>query len=163
VTDALLEVNKAVRPVVFALSNPKTQAEITAEDAYTWTKGAAVYGSGTKFDPVIVDGRTHRPGQVNNVFIFPGLSFGAVSCGAASIPERFFLVAAQAVAESLDDKDISEDSVVPRSSRLREVGLNVATAVAMEAEALGLASKNLGFKREQVKTKLAGMMWSPRL
>lgn len=51
------------RPVIFALSNPKTQAEITAEDAYTWSKGAAIFGSGTLFAPVTVNGRLFKPGQ----------------------------------------------------------------------------------------------------
>jgi len=162
VMEALVEVNKPLRPVVFALSNPKTQAEITAENAYTWTKGTAIYGSGTKFDPVTVEGRIHVPGQVNNVFIFPGLSFGAVSCGASSIPERLFLVAAQAVAESLDDQDFKEDRVVPSASRLREVSLNVATAVVLEAEHLGLASKKFGSDKETVKKQLAKMMWCPK-
>jgi malic enzyme len=37
-----------------------------------------------------------RGSQVNNIYIFPGFSFGAISCAAASIPESFFLVAAQA-------------------------------------------------------------------
>ena len=39
--------------------------------------------------------------QVNNVYIFPGMSFGAVCCQASSIPESIFLAAAEAVANSL--------------------------------------------------------------
>ena len=54
------------RPIIFALSNPKTQAEITAHDAYTWSDGQVIYGSGTQFDPVTVGARKHEPGQVKN-------------------------------------------------------------------------------------------------
>lgn len=77
VIDALMKVNTehsgqeesastADSPVVFALSNPKTQAEITAENVYTWSNGAIIYGCGTAFDPVVAGGRTHSPGQVRS-------------------------------------------------------------------------------------------------
>jgi hypothetical protein len=66
------------RPIVFALSNPKSQAEVTATDAYTWSNGEVIYGSGTQFPPCTINGREHAPGQVNNVYIFPGMSFGAM-------------------------------------------------------------------------------------
>ena len=85
-------------PIVFALSNPQTQAEVTARDCYTWSRGRAIYGSGTQFDSVEIEGKTFAPGQVSNVYIFPGLSFGACRCEARNIPDRMFLVAAEAVA-----------------------------------------------------------------
>merc|ERR1712216_68427 len=106
------------RPIIFALSNPKTQAEVTATNCYTWSDGKAIYGSGTQFDPVTHNGRTHHPGQVNNVYIFPGLSFGAVCCEAKNIPDRFFMVAAEAVANTLDADDLAADRVIPARSRL---------------------------------------------
>ena len=56
---------KPSRPLVFALSNPKSQAECTAEDCYKFSKGAAIFGSGTRFPPVEVDGATRDPGQVH--------------------------------------------------------------------------------------------------
>ena len=122
-----------------------------------------IYGSGTQFDPVEIKGRVHVPGQVNNVYIFPGMSFGAVCCKAQRITDRMFMVAAEAVANSLDADDLENDSVVPSRRRLREVGLNVATAVVCEAQKLGLAEKPLGETKEAVSAALEAMMWSPKL
>merc|ERR1739848_398581 len=118
-----------LRPVIFALSNPQTQAEITAKDAYLFSAGVVIYGSGTRFDPEIVGGKVRQPGQVNNFFIFPGMSFGAMACKARCIPDRLFMAAAESVARCLDTKDMEVDSVLPDPSRIREVGLSVAVAV----------------------------------
>merc|ERR1712187_485068 len=139
------------------------KAEVTACDAYTWSKGAAIYGSGTAFDPVQIEGESHTPGQVNNVYIFPGVSFGAICCEAKSIPERFFMVAAEAVANSLSNEDMRTDRVVPHPDRIREVGLNVATAIVLEAQKLGIAGKQLGKGRSEIQAALRDMMWSPGL
>ena len=127
----------ALRPIIFALSNPMTQAEITAEDCYKFSNGKAIFGSGTKFEPVTVQGKTRTPGQVNNFFIFPGMSFGAVCCEATGIPDRLFMEAAEAVANSLDKEDMEADSVLPSTGRIREIGLNVAAKVAMAAQKAG--------------------------
>jgi len=162
VIEALVKVNRdAMRPTVFALSNPKTQAECTAEDCYKWSNERAIYGAGTYFDPVIIEGRERCPGQVNNVYIFPGVSFGAVVCEATTIPESFFMVAAQAVANSLSDEDLQCDRVVPCRDRLREVALNVATAVVIEAQQKGLATRNLGKDEAEVKAAVKALMWEP--
>lgn len=162
VVEALLEFNTQ-RPVIFALSNPKTKAEITAQDAYEWSDGRIIYGSGTWFPPVEVGGRVHAAGQVNNVYIFPGVSFGAVCCQANTIPERFFMVAAEAVASSLDEEDIAADMVVPRRDRIRDVSLEVAAAVVLDAQATGLAGRLLGDNLTEVKEALAKLRWSPNL
>lgn len=159
--DTVVRINDPSRPVVFALSNPKTQAEVTAHDAYTWSNGAVIYGSGTAFDPVVIDNKKHTPGQVNNVYIFPGMSFGAISCHASTIPDRLFMVAAEAVANSLDAEDLRADRVVPHPDRIRVVGANVAAAVAYEAQALGIAGRRLGESLEEVRSTIAGMMWAP--
>merc|ERR1712048_595106 len=157
----MTDVSRPARPTVFALSNPKTKAEVTAYDAYTWSKGAAIYGSGTAFDPVQIEGKNRTPGQVNNVYIFPGVSFGAICCEAKSIPERFFMVAAEAVANSLDKEDMRTGRVVPHPDRIREVGLNVATAIVLEAQKLGIARREIGKGRIEVEAALRDMMWSP--
>jgi malic enzyme len=89
-------IQRQFRPTIFALSNPNTQAEITAQDCYAFSRGRAIFGSGTRFAPLEVDSRERRPGQVNNFFIFPGLSFGLMACAAKTVPESLFLAAAEA-------------------------------------------------------------------
>jgi len=163
VVEAVVDVSKPKRPIIFALSNPKTKAEISSTDAYNWSGGTAIYGSGTAMESVDVSGKMRNPGQVNNVYIFPGMSFAAICCKARTIPDRFFMVAAEAVANTLDDEDIKADRVVPHPDRLREVGLNVAIAVVLEAQKLGLAERTLGEDRAGVAAALRGMMWEPEM
>jgi len=150
------------RPIVFALSNPKTQAEITASNCYKFSDGKAIFGSGTRFPAETVNGKEREPGQVNNFFIFPGMSFGAMCCQARSIPEKLFMVSAQAVANSLDKHDIEVESVVPHPGRIRECAHNVAVAVVLAAQEMGLAQKELGKTYDEVSAALKSMMWNPK-
>jgi len=165
VVEAMVAVQEAKgaggRPIIFALSNPKTQAEITAADCYKFSNGKAIYGSGTRFFEEQVNGKTREPGQVNNFFIFPGMSFGAISCHAKTIPENFFMVAAEAVAQSLDAKDLAVESVVPHPSRIRDVSEHVATSVVLAAQEQGLAGKIVGGSAAEVKAALKAAMWNP--
>merc|ERR1712050_515908 len=161
VVDAMLKANGDARPSIFALSNPKTQAEITSTDCWQWSDGKAIYGSGTGMESVTIQGKTFRPGQVNNVYIFPGVSMGAICCQARTIPERLFMVAAEAVANSLDAQDLSFESVVPSRDKIRTCGLNVAAAVVFEAQNLGIAGKSLGKTIAEVKERVREMMWAP--
>ena len=114
------------RPVIFALSNPTSQAEATSNEVYTYSKGHAIYGSGTGMPAVTVAGHTYHPGQVNNVYIFPAMSFAAIHCHAKEITDGLFLVAAQAVANSLNEDDLAKDRVIPHIDRIRDVARNVA-------------------------------------
>ena len=150
------------RPVVFALSNPSSQAECTSAEAYEWSGGRAIFGSGTAMRPVVVNGTEHVPGQVNNVYVFPGVSLGAIACEATSLPDRVFLVAAEAVANSLSEQDVREDRVVPALSRIRAVSQNVATAVVLECQKLGLARAHLGSTWDKVHAAVGRKMWTPK-
>merc|ERR1719281_1891399 len=112
-------------------------------------------------DSLELGGKLFSPGQVNNVYIFPGMSMGTISCQASTIPERLFMVAAEAVANSLDAEDLRTDRVVPHPNKIRHVGLNVAAAVVLEAQRLGLAGKTLGADMGEVKAAIEALMWLP--
>ena len=149
------------RPVIFALSNPTSQAEATSEDVYTFSKGAAIYGSGTGMPPVTIAGHTHHPGQVNNVYIFPAMSFAAIHCHAKEITDHLFLVAAQACANSLNEDDIAKDRVIPHIDRIRDVARNVATAVILACQEAGLAKKHIGNSWDEVYADVSSAMYDP--
>lgn len=149
------------RPVIFALSNPTSQAECTSAEAFGHSKGVAIYGAGTAMPPVSVNGHDHFPGQVNNVYIFPGMSMAAIFCQAKTITDRLFLVAAQAVANSLSANDLAEDRVIPPVSRVRDVAHNVATAVVMACQEDGLAQKITAGTYDEVHAAVGAAMYKP--
>jgi len=147
------------RPVIFALSNPTDRAECTPEQAYNWSKGRAVYASGSPFKPVEYEGRWIKPGQGNNVYIFPGVGLGAITCKASRITNDIFLTAAKALANCVGVDDIAQGSVYPPFKNIRKISLEIATAVAEKLFESGLA----GIERPQnLREFIAAQMYDPR-
>ena len=121
------------RPVIFALSNPTTKSECTAEQAYRWSDGRAIFASGSPFAPVEFEGRRFQPRQSNNVYVFPGIGLGVIAGGARRVTDAMFLTAARTLAAMVTDEDIREGAMFPALSRIREVSVSIATAVARVA------------------------------
>lgn len=128
------------RPIVFALSNPTSRSECTAQDAYSHTNGHAVFASGSPFPPVVINGQNFIPGQANNVYIFPGVGLGVLASESTRVTDEMFSVAAACVAKKATTEDLELGRIFPSLSRIREVSLHIATTVARLAFARRLTA-----------------------
>jgi malate dehydrogenase (oxaloacetate-decarboxylating)(NADP+) len=146
------------KPVIFALSNPTSKAECTAEQAYAWSNGRAIFASGSPFAPVNYNGKTLRPAQGNNAYVFPGIGLGAIACRARTLPDELFLVAARALAGLVRQKDLDQGSLYPPLQEIRRISLGIATSVATAAYDMKLARQK---RPRDVKQSIARVMYHP--
>jgi len=137
VIEAMAEINE--RPIIFPYSNPTSRSECTAEEAYRWSGGRAVFASGSPFPPIEIAGHKFVPGQGNNVYIFPAIGMAVFATEATRVTEEMFIVAAKAVAEQVTDEDLSVGLIYPPQSRILDASLHVAERLASYIFDQGLA------------------------
>ena len=128
VIETMAEIND--RPIIFPYSNPTSRSECTAEEAYNWSDGRAIFASGSPFPPVEIAGRTFVPGQGNNVYIFPAMGMAVFATEATRVTQEMFIVAAKAVAEQVSEESLATGLIYPPQSRILEASLHVARRIA---------------------------------
>jgi malate dehydrogenase (oxaloacetate-decarboxylating)(NADP+) len=136
VVEAMARMNR--RPIIFALSNPTSKSECTAEDAYAWSEGRAVFASGSPFGPVTFQGKTFVPGQSNNSYIFPGVGLGVITSEATRVTGEMFFAAARTLADMVTEEELGIGRTYPKLDRIREVSIAIGVAVADVAFRHGL-------------------------
>lgn len=146
------------RPIIFALSNPTTKSECTAEEAYSWSEGKAIFASGSPFDSVRLKGETYHPGQGNNAYVFPGVGLGIVASGATRVTDEMFLAAAHALADMMEYKNLERGTLYPALAEIRNVSKRIALAVALEVYNSDLASQP---RPEKLEQHIEEIMYSP--
>jgi len=124
VLKAMAEINPT--PLIFALSNPTSKAECTAEKAYSCTNGKALFATGSPFDDVTYKGRVHKTGQVNNAYAFPGIALGVVLFQIAHITNGVFLDAARKIANMVTEEELKHGMLCPPLENIQELSVQIA-------------------------------------
>jgi malate dehydrogenase (oxaloacetate-decarboxylating)(NADP+) len=145
------------RPVILALSNPTDKAECTPEQAYTWSKGKAIYAAGVQFPPVQVNGKTYLSGQANNFYVFPAVGMAIFATQASRVADEMFIEAARAVADQVPSDLLKQGLLYPLQSNILETEIQTAARVAKLVFDSGLArvarpTDMVAFIRQQVYT-----------
>jgi malic enzyme len=146
------------RPVVFPLSNPTAKTEAIPADIMAWTEGRALIATGSPFEPVVVDAKSHIIGQANNVFIFPGMGLGAIVAEAREITDEMFLLAAQTLAGMVSDERLAAGALYPAVSELREVSRQIAARVVCQSRDCGVGRL---YRDDEVLDAVDSAIWSP--
>jgi malate dehydrogenase (oxaloacetate-decarboxylating)(NADP+) len=159
-TRAVIERMSAINdhPAIFALSNPTSRAECTAEQAYAWSGGRAIFASGSPFAPVTHAGKTFRPAQGNNAYVFPGIGLGAVACRARTLPDELFLTAARTLAGLVRQSDLDAGALYPPLKDIRKISLALAVKVATQAYAMNLARQR---KPKNLRRSVQALIYKP--
>ena len=156
----ILELMKDINdyPLVFALSNPTSSSECTAENAYKWTRGKCLFASGSPFDSVEIEGKTFIPGQGNNAYIFPGVGLGIILSKAEVISDDRFLAAAETLSILVSDKELSSGQLYPPIKDIKKVSKEIAITVAKKAFSEGLTNMAIP---QNIESSLDRIIYNP--
>ncbi len=156
VIEAMARINR--RPIIFALSNPTEHAECTAEEAYRWSDGRALFAAGVAFPPVRYGGKTLIPGQGNNMYIFPAVGLAIFATRARRVTDEMFVAAARGVAEQVTQTELDVGLLYPPQTAILATEIATAQCVVEVIFARGLA----GVERPRdVRTFLEEQLYRP--
>jgi malate dehydrogenase (oxaloacetate-decarboxylating)(NADP+) len=113
------------KPIIFSLSNPIENTECTAEMAYKYSNGKAIFASGVQFSPIKINNKTFYPGQANNSFIFPGLGLTIFKIKPKTVTDKMFISAAKTLSENTSIEDIQKEKIYPSQSILNKISINI--------------------------------------
>ena len=156
VIEAMSRVNE--RPIIFALSNPTDKAECSAEQAYTWSKGKALFAAGVQFPEVTIKGKTFHPGQANNFYIYPALGLATYVTRPRRITDECFIVAAQASADQVGPELRAKGMLFPSQSQILEMEVTTATRIAQFMFDKGLAAVK---EPADIRKWIEGQLYTP--
>jgi malate dehydrogenase (oxaloacetate-decarboxylating)(NADP+) len=128
VVEAMSTLNE--RPIIFALSNPTDKAECSAEQAYAWSNGKALFAAGVQFPEVTLNGKTYHPGQANNFYIFPAIGLATYVARPRRITDECFIIAAEASADQVGPALRAKGMLFPSQAEILEMETTTATRVA---------------------------------
>ncbi|GLQ51983.1 NAD-dependent malic enzyme [Dyella flava] len=146
-------------PVIFPLSNPTSRSEAVPQQIMEWTGGRALIGTGSPFPPVQWQGKQIPVDQTNNSYIFPGVGLGVLAANAKRVTDAMFMVAGKVVASMSPTVTDRKARLLPPVDQLRAVSLAVAKAVAIQAQADGVAE---ACDEATLDRWLKSLVWEPK-
>jgi malate dehydrogenase (oxaloacetate-decarboxylating)(NADP+) len=147
------------RPIIFALSNPTDKAECSAEQAYTWSNGKALYAAGVQFPDVTVSGKSFHPGQANNFYIFPAVGLATYVARPRRITDACFIAAAEASADQIGPALRARGMLFPGQADILETEVTTATRVAEFMFDQGLAQVE---RPRDTRAWIEGQLYKPQ-
>jgi malate dehydrogenase (oxaloacetate-decarboxylating)(NADP+) len=156
VIETMARINR--RPIIFPLSNPTDHSECTAEEAYRWSDGRALFAAGVSFPPVRYGDKMLVPGQGNNMYVFPAVGLAIVATKAQRVTDEMFVVAARAVADQVTEAELDAGLLYPPQGDIMQTEVAVAVKVAEVIFARGMAGAP---KPADVRQFVEGQRYKP--
>ncbi len=156
VVEKMSEINP--RPVIFALSNPTSKVECTAEQAYQWSKGRALFAAGVQFPEFEMNGKTFRPGQANNFYIYPAIGLATYAARPLLLNDECFIVAAHATAEQVTPEMQKKGMLYPSQDNILETEITTAVRIIEYMFDSGLAQAE---RPANIRSWLEAMLYKP--
>ncbi|MBB5884702.1 NAD-dependent malic enzyme [Xanthomonas sp. LMG 8992] len=146
------------RPIIFALSNPTHKAECSAEQAYTWSRGKALFAAGVQFPEFEYEGKTYRPGQANNFYIYPAIGLATYAARPTRLNDECFIVAAHATANQVGLGMRAKGMLYPSQEQILETEITTAARIVEYMFDAGLAQVE---RPDDIRAWLETLLYAP--